>query len=106
MRTEVDLKNPDGRIKGGMYGWVTLQLKVPKAAVESVSIPSICLKGTYEDGTDRVFVAQDGRAVGKRVKVLHENGVDIVVTGIGREDRVISQSSGSLYEGAPVEVVE
>jgi multidrug efflux pump subunit AcrA (membrane-fusion protein) len=106
MRIEIDLKNPDGRIKGGMYGWVTLQLKVPPAAVESVSVLSTCLMGTYEDGTDRVFVVQDGRAHGKRVKVLHENGVDIVVTGIGREDRVISQSSGSLFEGAPVEVVE
>ena len=50
MRTEVDLENPEGRIKGGMYGWVTLELKIPPAAAQSVSLPSTCLTGTYEDG--------------------------------------------------------
>jgi HlyD family secretion protein len=106
MRTEIDLPNPDGRIKGGMYGWVTIQLKIPPNAVESVTIPATCLTGTYEDGTDRVFVLQDGHAHGKRVKILHENGVDMTVSGIGPHERVISASSGSLYEGAPVEVIE
>jgi hypothetical protein len=106
MRTEVDLENPEGRMKGGMYGWVTLELKIPRAAAQSVSLPSTCLTGTYEDGTDRVFVVREGHAHGKPVRILHENGVDIVVSGIASNDQVIAQSSGSLYEGAPVEVVE
>lgn len=106
MRTEIDLPNPDGRIKGGMFGYVTIQLKVPPSAVETVTIPASCLTGTYEDGTDRVFVVQDGHAHGKRVKVLHENGVEMTVSGIGPHERVISASSGSLYEGAPIEVID
>ncbi len=106
MRTEVDLENPEDRIKGGMYGWVTLELKVPPAASQSVSVPSTCLTGTSEDGTGRVFVVKDGHAHGKPVRILHENGVDIVVSGIASNDQVIAQSSGSPYEGAPVEVVE
>jgi len=112
MRTEIDLRNPtdsqhpNGRIKGGMYGWVTIQLKIPPSIVPLVTIPSTCLNGVDKDGKDRVYVVRDGRAKGIPVKVIHENGVDIAVSGIGPQERVISKSSGSLFDGAPVEVVE
>ena len=112
MRTEIDLRNPtdsqhpNGRIKGGMYGWVTIQVKVPPSTIPLVTIPSTCLNGVNKEGKDRVYVVRNGRAIGIPVKVIHENGVDIVVSGIGPQEHVISKASGSLFDGAPVEVVE
>jgi multidrug resistance efflux pump len=51
MRTEIDLPNPDGRLRRGMYGRVTLTLSA--GAASAVRVPSAALVGKAGGGRGR-----------------------------------------------------
>ncbi len=101
MRTEVDLENPTGRIKEGMYGRVTITLR--PATPESVTIPSAALLGQDQKGVGTVFVARDGKAKKISVNVGMDNGVEAeIVSGLTLADLVITKYNGALADGTPV----
>jgi HlyD family secretion protein len=101
MRTEVDLPNPDGKLREGMYGRITLILQ--PAAPFSVTIPSSGLLGQSGTGSGSVFVVRDGKAHKVDVQVGNDNGIETeILSGLTTEDRVITSYNGSLGEGTPV----
>jgi HlyD family secretion protein len=101
MRTEVDLPNPDGKLREGMYGRVTLILE--PAAPNSVTIPSSGLLGQTGTGSGSVFVVRDGKAKKVEVQVGNDNGVETeILSGLTTEDQVITSYNGSLDDGTPV----
>jgi RND family efflux transporter MFP subunit len=101
MRTEVDLPNPDGKLREGMYGRVTVILE--PASPNSVTIPSTGLVSQSGKGEGSVFVVRDGKAHKVDVHVGHDNGVETeVLSGLTPEDQVITSYNGSLTEGTPV----
>src|SRR5262249_54865278 len=59
MRVEIDLPNPDGKIRLEMYGRVTILLE---RAPDLLSIPSSCLVGKAADGKGAVYVVREGCA--------------------------------------------
>ena len=63
MRVEVDLPNPNGRLRPGMYGQVTLDLHTNRAAVV---LPVSCLVGPQENGKAAVYVVRGGKAARAR----------------------------------------
>ena len=52
MRVEVDLPNPSGRLRPGMYGQVTIDLRTDRNAVV---LPVSCLAGPQKDGKAAVY---------------------------------------------------
>lgn len=96
MRVEIDLPNPQGRIRQGMYGKVTIILDKEK---DKLSIPAGCLA----QKSNEVFVVRDGKAFLHRVGLgLVGNERVMILQGLTPDDRVILNPPRSLREGDEV----
>lgn len=101
MRVEIDLPNPTGRLRQGMYGRATIHLEKPE--LTALSIPSRCLSGKVEGGRGAVYVVRDDLARRVEVRVGADNGVRTeILGGLRPTDEVVSRSSGGLSDGTPV----
>lgn len=100
-RIEINLPNPDGRLRSGAFarGRVSVEQDqgvtfVPESAVVTFA------------GVRKVFSVSDGKAVEHRVKLgIREGGFVEVLGGLDAESVVTSGSSG-LAAGVPVRVRE
>ena len=100
MRTEVDLPNPDGRLREGMYGRMTVTLQA--ATKDALTIPSSALISSSK-GKGMVFIIRDARAHKVEVKVTKDNGVEAeVLGGLRADDQVITRYTGTINEGSAV----
>jgi RND family efflux transporter MFP subunit len=105
MRTEVDVPNPDGKLRHGMYGRVTLTLA--EGTPNALRVPSAALVGKAEGGRGAVRVVRDGTAHLVKVRYATDNGVEAeVVSGLTPQDRVIVRAGGPVEDGAAVAVHE
>lgn len=101
MRTEVDLESPDGLLKDGMYGLMTIHLGREKG----LRIPSKCLVGNEKGNTRSVYVVRDGKAHEVKVKVGIDDGIEVTIReGLDATDQVILDRPSSLGNDMPVEV--
>ena len=101
MRTEIDLPNPHDRLREGMYGTVTIQLRPP--ARELLNIPSSALIEAAHQGQGTVYVVRDGRAHQMTVQVGKDDGLRVEVrSGLKPDDQVVVAYSGSMEDGEPV----
>src|SRR3954447_19412839 len=100
MRVEIDLLNPTGKIRQGMYGRVTIVLE---QSSDLFSIPSSCLVGKTDGNKGKVYVVKDGQARLTSLRLGADNGLrTIVLAGLQGEDQVIMQPGNALAEGLPV----
>jgi HlyD family secretion protein len=101
MPVEIDLPNPDGRIRQGMFGKVTIILD---KAIKQISIPSDCLVGKTGDGQGMVYVVRaDKKARRTSIKVGTNNGKRVeVLHGLKTTDEVIVRPPSALTEDADV----
>jgi HlyD family secretion protein len=100
MRVELDLPNPTGKIRHGMYGQVTIVLDPEK---ELLSIPSSCVVGKTEDGKGMVYAVRDGHAQRVSVRLGIDNGLRVAVLGgLTNEDDVILHPGSNISDGAEV----
>jgi RND family efflux transporter MFP subunit len=102
MNVEIDLPNPTGKIRDGMYARVTILLDKES---DKYSIPSSCLASRSEAG-DRgtVYVVRDRHAHAIPVSLGEDSGLRVtVLEGLGSDDRVILHPGNSLTEGAAVD---
>lgn len=107
MRTEVDLKNPDGVLRHGMYGRATLTLTLSPGTPNALRIPSSALFGKAEGGRGAVRVVREGKVRILPIRYATDNGVEAeILLGLNPTDRVIVRSSASIEEGTPVAVAE
>jgi RND family efflux transporter MFP subunit len=101
MRSEVDLPNPDGKLRQGMYGGVTVILEPPS---KNLTVPSSALIEVEGDGRGTVYVIRDGKAHLVTVRVGRDTGIDAeILEGLSPDDQVIVRYNGSLAEGVAVE---
>jgi len=101
MRTEIDLPNPAGRLREGMYGRATIVLQA--AAPGSVTIPSSGLTRQDQKGEGSVYVVRDGKARKVGVRVGSDSGVEAeILDGLSVDDPVIVRYNGALADGTPV----
>ena len=99
MHTEIDLPNPDNRVRAGMYGIAKILLDT---STKNSTLPASCLVGESKEGQADVYVIKDGKAKKTRVAVGADDGIRVeILSGITPEDEVIV-STGSVTEGAPV----
>lgn len=103
MRVEVDVPNPDGRLRRGMYGRVALTLQ--PGAAGAVRIPSAALSGKADGGRAAVRVVRDGVAHLVKVTYDTDDGSEVeVLSGLTPADRVVVRAAGPLDEGTAVAV--
>ncbi len=102
MRTEVDVPNPDGKLRRGMYGRATLFLEA--GAPGAVRVPSAAVE-RREVGAVTVRVVRDGKVHVQPVTLGADNGTDVeVLSGLTLVDVVVVRASGPVVEGTPVTV--
>jgi HlyD family secretion protein len=101
MRIEVHVKNPNGKLRRGMFGRVTLALQV--GAPEAVRIPSSALHGKAEGGRASVRVVRDDIAHVVPVRYGTDTGAEVeILSGLTPADRVIVRASGPVDNGTQV----
>jgi RND family efflux transporter MFP subunit len=102
MRIEIDLPNPTGELRPGMFARVDVNLQhVARALV----LPSGCLVGEAKEGQGAVYVVRAGKAVLTPVRIGVDNGVVLeVLSGLAPNDDVVRNYSGTLTNGAAVRV--
>lgn len=102
MRVEIDLPNPTGRLRQGMYGQVTIKLR---AASGGLTIPASSLVGALKDGKGAVYAVREGKACLLPVVISVDDGARLEVRkGLNADDDVIFQCSGAIKDGAAVDV--
>ena len=103
MRTEIDVPNPDGKLRHGMYGRVTITLT--EGTPNALRVPSAALAGKSEGGRGAVRVVRDGKAHVLPVRYATDNGVEVeIVSGLSPTDEVIARATGPVEEGTPVTI--
>ncbi|HEY7311563.1 MAG TPA: efflux RND transporter periplasmic adaptor subunit [Gemmataceae bacterium] len=104
MRTEVDLLNPDGLLKDGMYGEIIIQLGREKG----MRIPSKCLTGNEKDGDVRsVFVVRGDRVHEVKIKIGMDDGIEVTIReGLSASDQIVADRPPGLADGSRVEVIQ
>jgi HlyD family secretion protein len=102
MRTEVHVKNPDNKLRRGMFGRVTIVLE--PGSPSSYRIPSAALTGKADAGQGSIYVVRDGRARLVPVQYGTDNGSEVEIrSGLAANDRVIVRASGVINDGTLVE---
>jgi RND family efflux transporter MFP subunit len=98
--TEIDLPNPDGALRSGVYCMV--ELKIPRKAPSFV-VPAEAIIFN-RDGL-QVAVVNNGKAEIRKVRVTRDLGTQVEVdTGVKPGDRVILNPPVNLVEGSKVQV--
>ena len=104
LNVEVDVNNPQDRIKTGAY--VFVHLKLPQArrgAAQALTIPANTL--LFRSEGLRVGVVRNGRAELAPITIGRDFGSTVeVVAGLRPTDQVIVNPSDSLTSGNPVQV--
>jgi RND family efflux transporter MFP subunit len=101
MRVELDVPNPDGKLRRGMFGRVTLTLQA--GATAAVRIPSAALVGKAGGGRGTVRVVRDDVAQSVPVRYGADTGTDVeILSGLSPADRVIVRASGPVENGTRV----
>jgi len=105
MRTEIHVKNLDGKLRRGMYGRATLTLQT--GAPGAFRVPSAAMVGKPVGDKGSVRVVRNDRAYLVPVRFGSDNGSDVeVLSGLKATDQVIIRSSGTIEEGPPVAVAD
>lgn len=104
LNVEIDVNNPQDRIKTGAY--VFVHLKRPQAAknsAQSLTIPANTL--LFRSEGLRVGVVRNGRAELAPIKIGRDFGSTVeVVNGLQATDQIIVNPSDSLASGTQVQV--
>lgn len=100
-RVTVELRDPSGRLRPGMFGRFDIVYDRREQAV-LVPVESVLI----EDGEASVFVIADGEADRRSVEVgYRNNGHYEIVTGIEPGESVVVTGQASLKSGARVQVL-
>jgi RND family efflux transporter MFP subunit len=89
MRTEIDLPNPDGRLREGMYGVATVILE---KNLKNLTVPASAIVDRSDGDSSKafVYVVRDDKAHKVPVTIGAEDGIRVeIVEGLKEEDRVV-----------------
>jgi RND family efflux transporter MFP subunit len=97
--TEIDVPNPDGALRPGMY--VTVELHIPRKT-PSLMVPADAV--VFNSGGVQVAVAENGTARFHKVTVARDYGTEIEVRdGVRPGDDVILKPAVNLADGSKVQ---
>lgn len=100
MRVEIDLPNPNGVLREGMYGGTVIYLEPPS---DALTVPSTALVGKTTDSHGSVWVVRDGKAHLVPVTIGQDDGLHMEITsGLTAKDDVVVSFRGPIQEGARI----
>ncbi|MGH7136238.1 MAG: efflux RND transporter periplasmic adaptor subunit, partial [Pirellulales bacterium] len=100
MRVEIDMSNPDGLLRDGMYGRAAIELE---AAVKRLMLPLDCVLDRSVKGAGSVLVVRRGMLERVDVELGGDDGKQIEIkSGIAAEDDVVRAPDPSLKPGTRV----
>ncbi|PKL49220.1 MAG: hypothetical protein CVV42_06745 [Candidatus Riflebacteria bacterium HGW-Riflebacteria-2] len=101
-RVEILLKNPDGKIRSGMFARLSFLLKT------SVDVPVVARESLIRhNGQHFVYVIENGRAVRRQVEpgIIDDARVEIL-SGLEAGEQIISRGLEFVREGSLVKIIE
>ena len=97
--TEIDIPNPDGALKPGIY--CTVEFQIPRKT-PSLSVPADAI--VFNRNGMQVAVVRDGKAELRKIGVKRDLGTRVEVdTGITAGDQVILNPPVNLVDGSKVQ---
>lgn len=100
IRVEIDIPNPEARLRPGLYAYATI---VAVEHPDVLTVPATAI--VEEDGKPRCVVVADGKAARRPVVLGLGDGTRVeVLSGLAPGDAVIKANAASLADGQPVEV--
>jgi RND family efflux transporter MFP subunit len=103
MPVEIDVPNPKGLLRPGMYGQVMVHLKAPP---DALTVPTSCMVGPWSAWSEgAVYVVHDGKVRRTQVQTGHlQAGMVEILAGLKPSDRVVIDPKGLTGDVVPVEV--
>src|SRR5271166_4435347 len=102
LRTEIDVPNPKGTLRPGLYAYATV---VVEEHVEALSVPTSAL--IRQDSKTYCVAVTDGRAVRKPVVVGLDDGTRAeILSGLQGTEAIVKAYASSLADGQSVTVIE
>lgn len=100
LTTQVDVPNPDGALRAGLYAYVTL--KIPRTE-PAVTVPAEAL--VFNQGGTQVAIArEDGKAEWRTVHIRRDFGRSIEVDdGLAGDERIVLSPPADLHDGQRIE---
>jgi HlyD family secretion protein len=100
IRTEIDIPNPGGKLRPGLYAYATVIVDEHK---DVLTIPTTAM--IQEKDNAFCVVVADGKAVRKRIEIGLSDGTRAeVVSGLEGSELVVKASAASLSDGQAVKV--
>jgi HlyD family secretion protein len=100
MHIEIDLANPKGLLREGMYGTATIVLE---PVSHNLTVPPACVMEHSGQTHGVVYVARDGLVHRTQVELGADNGSLVeVLSGIRPDDSIVSRSGVPLEDGLAV----
>jgi RND family efflux transporter MFP subunit len=98
--TEIDIPNPDGALRTGIY--CSVELQIPREA-PSLMVPADAL--IFNRNGMQVAIFSNGRAEIRKVRIKRDLGTQVEVdSGIKAGDRLILNPPVTLVDGSKVQV--
>ena len=102
LRTEIDVPNPKGTLRPGLYAYATV---VVEEHADALSVPTSAL--IRQDSKTYCVAVTDGRAVRKPVVVGLDDGTRAeILSGLQGTEAIVKAYASSLADGQSVAVIE
>jgi HlyD family secretion protein len=100
MRVEIDLPNPKGLLREGMYGTATIVLEPVSA---NLTVPPACVMEHSGQTHGVVYLVRDGLAHRTQVELGADNGSLVeILSGVNTSDSVVLHAGVPLEDGLAV----
>jgi multidrug efflux pump subunit AcrA (membrane-fusion protein) len=101
LRTEIDVQNPKGTLRPGLYAYATL---VVEEHADALTVPSSAL--VRQDSQAYCVAVADGRAVRRPVTVGLNDGTKAeILSGLRGNEAIVKAYASSLSDGQSVAVI-
>jgi RND family efflux transporter MFP subunit len=102
IRTEIDIPNPGGKLRPGLYAYATVVVEEHK---DVLTIPTTAV--VQDKGQPFCVIVVDGKAARRMIETGLSDGTRTEVTsGLDGTEQVVKANAGSIVEGQAVEVVK
>jgi HlyD family secretion protein len=101
IRVEIDIPNPDGHLRPGLYAYATI---IAEEHRDVLTVPAAAV--VEENGKARCIVIESGKAVGRPVDLGLSDGTWAeIAAGLAAGDAVVKANAGSLADAQSVQVI-
>jgi RND family efflux transporter MFP subunit len=102
LRTEIDVPNPEGTLRPGLYAYATV---IVEEHADALSVPTTAL--VRQDSKTYCVAIQDGRAIRKPVVVGLDDGTRAeILKGLRGDEPIVKAYASSLADGQAVAAIE